>query len=141
MRKKPQGDNRDWYKQEESAIVNGLSKWKAIVFKWQKGDKEFYRVERDVKEMKVKQDQFVTRREYFHGKLKRTYQGWENSFVEFVDLMDQQNTSPDKVDISFYPMHMLIMKRERLLYSKYYLEFFGPKEPETAIRKKRGKKK
>ena len=140
MRKKTQGDSRDWYKQEESAIVNGLSKWTAIVFKWKKNNEEFYRVERDLKEMKTKQDQFVTRREYFNGKLKRTYQGWENSFVEFVDLMDKQNTSPDKVEISFYPMHILIMKRERLLYSKYYLAFFGSQEAETAQKKKMTRK-
>ena len=126
---------RDWYKEEESAIVNELSKWVAIVFKWKKNDQEFYRVEREIKGMKTKQDQFVIRREYFNGKLEREYEGWENSFVEFVDLMDRHNTSPDKVDLSFYSIHMPIKRHERWLYTKYYLDFFGSKK--TGIRKKK----
>ena len=128
MKKKETKDERDWYKEEESAIVNGLSKWIAIVFKWKKDDKEFYRVERDLKGMKTKQDQFVIRREYFNGTLKRKYEGWENSFVEFVDLMDRHDTSPDKVDLGFYSIHMPLKRHERWLYKKYYLEFFGSKD-------------
>ena len=141
MRKKTKRDSRDWYKQEESAIVNGLSKWIAIVFKWKKNNEEFYRVERDLKEMKAKQDQFVTRREYFNGKLQRTYEGWENSFIEFIDLMDKHNTSPDKVDLVFYSMHMPIKMHERWLYTKFYLELFGPKKAKKLDQKKEAKKK
>jgi len=125
MNKKEAEDTRNWYKEEESAIVNGLSKWTAIVFKWKKNNLEFYRVERDPEEMKIKPDQFVRRREYFNGKLKRTYEGWEHSFVEFVDLMDKHNTTPDNVDLGFYSIHMPIQRHERWLYTKYYSEFFA----------------
>lgn len=143
MKKKEEGE-QNWYKEEESAIVNRLSKWTAIVFKWKKNNKEFYRVERDPEEMKVKPDQFVRRREYFNGKLKRTYEGWEHSFVEFVDLMDKHNTTPDKVDLGFYTMHMPILRHERWLYTKYYSEFFGSQqtvgdEKKTNVKRNSGK--
>jgi len=128
MNKKAADEIRRWYKEEESAIVDGLSKWTAIVFKWKKTNKEFYRVVRDPEEMKRKPDQFARRREYFNGKLKRTYEGWEHSFVEFVDLMDRYNTSPDAADLRFYSMTMPILRHERSLYTKYYLEFFGSKK-------------
>lgn len=124
MKKGKAKEARGWYKEEESAIVNGLSKWITIAFKWRKNNEEFYRVERDLEEMRLKPDQFVKRREYFDGKLKRTYEGWEHSFVEFVDLMDRHNTTPDKVDLGFYSMHMPMQRHERWLYTKYYLEFF-----------------
>jgi hypothetical protein len=131
---------REWYKEEENAVFNGLSKWTSIVFKWVKNNQEFYRVERDPEEMKTKPDQFVTRREYFNGKLKRTYEGWENSFIEFIDLMDKHNTSPDQVDLGFYAMYMPLKMHERWLYTKYYLELFGPKKVPKGEHKKVSKK-
>jgi hypothetical protein len=136
MQKRGKENSMDWYKEEESAIINGLSRWTAIVFKWKKNNKEFYRVERDPEEIKTKPDQFVTRREYFNGKLQRTYEGWENSFIEFIDLMDKHNTSPDKVDLGFYSMHMPIKMHERWLYTKYYLELFGSKKGKKDNKKK-----
>jgi hypothetical protein len=129
MKKKKEEEGiRDWYKEEKSAVIKGLSKWTVIVFRWKKNNAEFYRVERNPEEMKLKPDQFVRRHEYFNGKLERTYEGWKHSFVEFIDLMDKHNTSPDKVDLEFYSMHMPLQRHEIWLYKKYYLECFGSKQ-------------
>jgi hypothetical protein len=133
-------EGRSWYKLEESVTIRGSSKWAKIIFKWKKNDKEFYRVEKDANEMKTIPDQLVKRREYFNGKLERTYEDWGNSFVEFVDLMDRENTSPDKVPLSFYAMHIPFLRHERWLYAKYYLKFFGSKKAEKDQKKKIGKK-
>jgi hypothetical protein len=133
--------DRSWYKQEESLTIKGSSKWVRIIFRWKKNDREFYRVEKDANEMKTIPDQLVKRREYFDGKLERTYEGWGNSFVEFIDLMDRENTSPDKVSLSFYAMHIPFLRHERWLYTKYYLKFFGSKETAKDEKKKEVGKK
>jgi hypothetical protein len=67
------------------------------------------------------------RQEYFKGKLARTYDGWQNCFVEFCGQLDC-NVFPKKEDFAQAAGILHLDANNADLYKKMYKEMFGRKD-------------
>lgn len=69
------------------------------------------------------------RQEYFKDKLVRTYEGWQNCFVEFFEFNPLDHPEfPKKEEFESAAKSLCLSLDDARLYERMYFEMFGRKE-------------